>query len=95
MIASLDAQTIGRAKLFLTNLLPDIEEANLELEIKSQDEVVVKAEKKFKDLQDEKADLEKKLKKNAEDLEKQQRDIEAQRATLDGLKGRRKVPASS
>lgn len=93
MIPNLDAQTIGRAKLFLTNLIPDIEEASLELQIKAQDETVVKAEKKFKDLQDEKADLEKKLKKNAEDLEKQQKEIESQRATLDGLKGRRKVPA--
>lgn len=95
VIPNLDAQTIGRAKLFLTQLLPDIEEANLELQIKAQDEVVVKAEKKFKDLQDEKADLEKKLKKNADDLEKQQKDIESQRTTLDGMKGRRKVPAGS
>jgi hypothetical protein len=91
MIPTLDAQTIGRAKLFLTNLIPDIEEANLELEIKAQDELVVKAEKRLKDLQDEKSDLEKKLQKNASELEKQQKEIESQRATLDALKGRRKT----
>lgn len=94
-IPNLDAQTIGRAKLFLTQMIPDIEEASLELEIKAQDELVVKAEKKMKDLQDEKADLEKKLKKNAEDLEKQTREIESQRTTLDALKGRRRVPAGN
>ncbi len=91
----MDAASIGKVKAFLSNLYPDIEEANLELQIKSQDEVVVKAEKKFKDLQDEKADLEKKLKKNQEDLERQQKEIENQRASLDLLKGKRKVPAAS
>ena len=94
MIPTLDAQTIGRAKLFLTNLIPDIEEANLELEIKAHDELVVKAEKRMKDLQDEKSDLEKKLQKNASELEKQQKEIESQRATLDALKGRRKTAPS-
>ena len=95
MLPSLDGQTLGRMKLFLTNLLPDIEEANLELQIKAQDEVVVKAEKRFKDLQDEKADLEKKLQKNADDLEKQQKEIESQRVLLDELKGRRKAPVAT
>jgi PHD/YefM family antitoxin component YafN of YafNO toxin-antitoxin module len=90
-ISAMSAHDIGRAKMFLNNLLPEIEEANLELEIKSQDDAVVKSEKKFKDLQDEKAELEKKLKKNAEDIENQQKQIESQRTTLEGLKGKRKV----
>jgi len=94
-IPAMDAQAIGKVKAFLSNLYPDIEEANLELQIKSQDDVVVKAEKKFKDLQDEKADLEKKLKKNQEDLERQQKEIESQRTSLDLLKGKRKVPAAT
>ena len=70
---------------------PEIEEASLELQIKAQDDAVVKSEKKFKDLQDEKADLEKKLQKNAEDIENQQKQIENQRQALEGLKGKRKV----
>jgi len=90
-ITSMSAYDVGRAKMFLNNLLPEIEEANLELQIKAQDDAVVKSEKKFKDLQDEKADLEKKLKKNAEDIENQQKQIENQRQTLEGLKGKRKV----
>ncbi|RYF94946.1 MAG: hypothetical protein EOO02_23415 [Chitinophagaceae bacterium] len=88
---TLSANDIGQAKAFLYNLLPEIEEANLEIQIKSQDEAVVKSEKKFKDLQDQKADLEKKLQKNAEDIENQQKQIETQRAALDGLKGKRKT----
>jgi len=90
-ITTMSAHDVGKAKLFLNNLLPEIEEANLELQIRAQDDAVVKSEKKFKDLQDEKADLEKKLKKNAEDIENQQKQIENQRQTLEGLKGKRKV----
>jgi hypothetical protein len=87
----LSSHDIGKAKAFLVNLLPEIEEANLELQIKAQDEAVVKSEKKFKELQDQKADLERKLQKNAEDIENQQKQIETQRAALDGLKGKRKT----
>ena len=90
-VPGMSAHDIGRTKVFLNNLLPEIEEANLELQIKAQDDAVVKSEKKFKDLQDQKADLEKKLQKNAEDIENQQKQIESQRAALDGLKGKRKV----
>ncbi len=90
-IPAMSAHDVGRTKVFLNNLLPEIEEANLELQIKAQDESVVKSEKKFKDLQDQKADLEKKLQKNTEDIENQQKQIESQRAALEGLKGKRKV----
>jgi peptidoglycan hydrolase CwlO-like protein len=94
-VPTMTAHDIGRAKVFLNNLLPEIEEANLELQIKAQDDAVVKSEKKFKDLQDQKADLEKKLQKNAENIENQQKQIESQRTALDGLKGKRKVTASN
>ena len=92
-IETLDSYAIGKAKSFLNNLLPEIEEAKLELDIKAQDDAVVKSEKKFKDLQDEKADLEKKIKKNQENLENQQKLIENQRGNLDALKAKRRVPA--
>lgn len=87
----MSAHEVGMAKAFLHNLLPDIEEANLELQIKEQDDAVVKSEKKFKDLQDQKAELERKLQKNAEDIENQQKQIESQRAALEGLKSKRKT----
>lgn len=90
-ISGMDSYVVGKAKMFLNSLLPEIEEAKLELDIKSQDDAIVKAEKKFKDLQDEKADLEKKLKKNEEDLANQEKQIETQRQALDELKGKRKT----
>lgn len=90
-VTTLDSYSVGKAKTFLNNLLPEIEEANLELQITAQDETVVKSEKKFKDLQDEKSDLEKKLKKNSENLENQQKLIDTQRQALDGLKAKRRV----
>jgi hypothetical protein len=92
VIPNMSAYDVGRAKVFLNNLLPEIEEATLELQIKANDEAIVKSEKKFKDLQDEKADLEKKLQKNAEGIENQQKQIENQRGALEELKGKRKVP---
>ncbi len=99
VLPSMNTDQVAKAKYFLNNLLPEIEEAKLELEIKDNEESVSKSEKKFKDLQDEKADLEKKLRRNADDLDKQQKQIENQRLSLDALKGKRKgavtVPASS
>ena len=92
VIPNMSAYDVGKAKVFLNNLLPEIEEANLELQIKAHDEAIVKSEKKFKDLHDEKAELEKKLKKNLEDIETQQKQIENQRGALEGLKGKRKIP---
>jgi hypothetical protein len=90
-LTEMDAMGVGKAKSFLNNLLPEIEEADLELQIKTQDESVVKSEKKFKDMQDERASLEKKLKKLDEDIINQEKQIESGRAALEGLKGKRKV----
>lgn len=92
-LASLD---IGKAKSFLNNLLPEIEVANLELQIKAQEEAVSKAEKKFKDLQDDQQKLEKKIRNLQEDLENngknqenQQKEIEAQKQALEALRAKR------
>lgn len=90
--------TVGRAKSFVNNMLPDIEAANLELQILAQEEVITKSEKKFKDLQADQASMEKKikqlqedLKKNANDQVNQQKDIETQKNALELLKGKRKT----
>jgi hypothetical protein len=89
---------VERAKSFLNTLLPDIEYANLELNIKAQEDQVTKAEKKFKDLQDDQVSMEKKikdlqddLKKNAQDQENQQKEIGNQKQVLDLLRGKRKA----
>jgi hypothetical protein len=86
----LEANDIGKAKVYLNNMLPDIEAANLELQIKAQEEVVAKAEKKLKGLQDDKIELERKLSENAKSQEDTIKDIEAQKTSLETLRGKRK-----
>ena len=97
-LTEMDAMGVGKAKSFLNNLLPEIEEADLELQIKAQDETVVKSEKKYKSLQDDQQSLEKKIKglqadleKNIKDQENQQKEIENQKTALELLRGKRKV----
>ncbi|HKC36983.1 MAG TPA: hypothetical protein VKB95_13005 [Chitinophagaceae bacterium] len=99
-LSRLNTQELGSAKSFLYNMLPDIEEANLELQITAQEEVLSKAEKKLKNLQSDKDDMEKKIKKlqddiktNENDQEKQNAEIENQRKALEALKGKRKGSA--
>ena len=99
-LSRLNTEELTSAKVFLTNLTPDIEEANLELQITAQEDVVVKAEKKLKSLQSDKDDMEKKIKKlqddiktNEKDQEKQNAEIENQRKALESLKGKRKASA--
>ena len=92
-----DAYDVGRAKSFLNNLEPDVEAADLELQITGQEDVVAKAEKKFKNLQSDKADMENKIKKLQDDIQKNlkdqdaaQKDIESQKQALENLKFKRK-----
>lgn len=90
-MVKMGAENVGKAKLFLNNMLPDIEAAHLEIQIKDQEEVVARAEKKLKDLKDDQASLEKKLQQNKEDQESTQKDIETQKQALGILVGKRKV----
>jgi len=89
-MSKMAAYDIGKAKTFLNEMLPDIEAANLELQIKAQEEIVAKAEKKLKGLQDDKADLEKKLSANEKSQDDTIKDIESQKQSLEILRGKRK-----
>jgi hypothetical protein len=89
-LKKLESYDVGRAKSFVNNLIPDIESANLELQIKAQQESIAKAEKKLRDLQDEKQNLERKLDENIKNQENTQKDIEAQRRNLEVLTGKRR-----
>ena len=89
-MAVMDAYDVGNAKSFLNNMLPDIEAANLELQIKAQEEVVAKAEKKMSDLKSDQQSLEKKLQDNGTAQEATQKDIENQKQALGTLMGKRK-----
>ena len=99
-LSRLNTEELGNAKVFLTNLLPDIEAANLELQITAQEDVVAKAEKRLKNLQSDKDDMEKKIRKlqddikaNEKDQEKQNAEIENQKKALESLIGKRKKNA--
>lgn len=83
-------ENVDYAKMFLNNLRPNIEAANLELKIKEQQEVVAKAERKLSDLRGEQANLEKQLATNKNDQEITQKDIENQKQVLGTLIGQRK-----
>jgi hypothetical protein len=97
IIGATDEEVTRSAKRFLNDLLPNVEAFNLELQIKAQQDVVVKAQKRLKSLQSDKEDMEKKIqklqddiKKNLKDQEDTQRDIENQNKALELLKGKRR-----
>ena len=89
-VTGFDAGDMIRAKSFLNSLQPNVEEANLELQIRDQEDVVAKAEKKLRDLEKTQMELEKKLKDNIKDQEDTQKDIDDQKKTLEGLKLKRR-----
>ena len=84
-------EEINKAKLFLNNMLPEVEAADLEIRIKDQQETVARAEKKLSNLKDDQISLEKKLSDNKADQEATQKDIEAQKQALGVLMGKRKT----
>jgi hypothetical protein len=86
----MESESIGRAKSFLNNMMPDVEAANLELMIKDQEDKISKAEKKLRDLRDDQSSLEKKLQDNKRDQDNTQKDIEVQKQNLGTLIGKRR-----
>lgn len=77
------------AKTYLNDLAPAIEAYNLELQIKDQNEAVIKEEAKYKKLADEGKDLEKKrlniekkIEENKQEQQKQMNEVENQKQKL-------------
>lgn len=89
MLQAMSFEDISRAKLFLNNFHPQVEAAYLEIQIKEQEEIVTKAEKKLNDLKAEQSTLEKKLDENKTNQEATQKDIESQKQRLGLLQGKR------
>lgn len=87
--AGFEAYDVERVKEFLKNLRPNIEAADLEIQIRDQEETIAKAEKKMRTLKSEKEELEKKLSTNISDQESTQKDIDNQKLALEVLKGKR------
>jgi hypothetical protein len=86
----LEAVSVGRAKTFLNNMIPEIEAANLELQITDMEEQVAKSEKTLKNLQNEKLDLDKKIVDNGKNQDETIKTIDTQKKDLETLKGKRK-----
>jgi hypothetical protein len=92
-----NAAVIEEAKLFLSNLMPSIQAADLELQINDQDEASKKAERKYNNLVEDGVDLVKKKEKLEKDIAEnikkqadQKADMEMQKQILTTLKGKRK-----
>jgi hypothetical protein len=92
-----DSLTISRAKTFLNNLLPAVEAYDLSQQVVAQQEAVAKAEKKYKNLQDDADDLQKKKKKledqiqdNLKEQKNQLADIEKQKQLFETIKAKQK-----
>ncbi|MFV0604902.1 MAG: hypothetical protein ACK5NK_03580 [Niabella sp.] len=84
-----DPATVSiNAKLFLENMIPHVGKSYLIFEIKRQEDVLVKEEKKLKSLQDDHSDLEKKLKDNESKQGSQEKVIESQQRILSDLKAK-------
>lgn len=97
MMSLLDSDVKTQAKLFLNDMAPYMEAYNLEVEIKNQEEMVTKAEKKLSKLESDGDDLQKKLKKLESDIEENKKDqeslakeIENQKQILEAMRGKRK-----
>jgi len=97
IIARYDPLVNSNAKTFLNRLASDVDAYNLEQQIKDQEEVLAKTEKKLKNLQDDQEAMEKKIRKlqddlkdNAKDQQDQQKEIEKQRQVLEAMKTQRK-----
>jgi hypothetical protein len=65
---------LDQAKTFLNNLVPAIQAYDLEVHINDQQSAAKKSQKKYSNLQDEQADLEKKIRNAQADLEENKKD---------------------
>lgn len=94
---SSDVTVINNAKTYLDNIKVMIAAYDLEQQIKDQEDVVKKTDKKLNTLRDDGADMEKKRKKMEQQIEDnkknqsdQQAELERQRQILETLRSKRK-----
>ena len=90
-------ELFSKAAIYLNTFEPAVAAASLELQIKEQDEVIKKTDKKLKHLRDDKIDfenqkkkLESKIEQNTNDIIKQEQDVTKQKELLDSLIKNRK-----
>jgi hypothetical protein len=90
---NVSASRAEKVKDFLRGLTPDVVAESLELDIKAQEEAIVKAEKKLESLKKDQADLERKIELNKHSQRDTENEIGAKKEGLDVLKSRRVIPA--
>jgi len=84
-----DPATVSRnAKSFLESMMPAVEKSNLVTQIKRQEEILVKEEKRLKELKDGHSDIEKKLMDNESKQVAQEKVIASQKIILGDLKAK-------
>ena len=90
------ADNTARLKSFLTDLIPSIEAVNLDFMVNEQFNVIVKSQKKLKNLQDEQSSMERKvrnlqddLKKNAREQDDMLKEITKQQELLEAFKAKK------
>ena len=88
----------GKAKAFLEDLTPEVEEAHIDILVAAQATILATAEKKLKQLQTDSVELQTKITKLQEELsanskaqETQLAEVENQRKILEAIKSRKKV----
>lgn len=81
---------LAKTKRFLNNLLPDVEAAHLELQIKDQETSLDNAEKKLRTLQAERQELDTRLAENLKTQDETAKEIESRKLSLETLRGKRK-----
>lgn len=94
---SSNSEVINNGKSFLDNLMPSIAAYDLQQQINALEEILNKAEKKYKNLREDADDLQKRKRKieqqieeNLKDQKDQQAEVEKQRQVLDALKVRQR-----
>lgn len=94
-----DPYRMSDAKSFLTDITPSVAAYDLEVNILAQEEIVKKAEKKLRNLEDDQRDYEKKIRsleeklaQNKRDQESQNAEVSKQRTVRDAMLSRRAVP---
>lgn len=94
---SSDSQTMSRAKTFLDNLMPSIASYDLQQQINAQEDALKKAEKKYKSLQNDGDELQKRKRKIEDQINENQKDqkdglneVEKQKQLFEALKARRR-----
>lgn len=89
-IANDAATYAANGKLFLNRLAPHVEQSNYIAQIKKQEELMVKEEKRLKELKNENESLQKKIRENEKQQAAQQKVIASQNSILRDLKSKLK-----